>query len=37
MRLIFMPCHMAINWTITIPEVYPDISHTDERSVNKLF
>nr|DAZ53576.1 MAG TPA: hypothetical protein [Caudoviricetes sp.] len=20
-RLIFMPCHMALNWTTTLPEV----------------
>ena len=37
MRLIFMPCHKAINWTATQPEVYPAISHTAERAVNKIF
>nr|DAY89345.1 MAG TPA: hypothetical protein [Caudoviricetes sp.] len=36
-RLIFMPCHMALNWTTTMPEVYPAISHTAERAVNKIF
>lgn len=36
-RVIFMPCHMAINWTITQPEVHLAISHTAERAVNKRF
>jgi hypothetical protein len=37
MRLIFMPCHKAINWTATMPEVYQAISYTAERAVKKLF
>lgn len=37
MHLIFMPCHMAINWTATMPEVYRAISHTAESAVNKIF
>ena len=37
MRLIFMPCHMALNWTATVPGVYRAISHTAERAVNKIF
>lgn len=37
MRVIFMPCHMAINWTITVSAVYLTISRTAERAVNKIF
>lgn len=37
MRLIFMPCHMAQNWTATALGVYRAISHTAERAVNKRF
>lgn len=32
-----MPCHMALNWTATRPEVQPAISLTAERAVNKIF
>jgi len=32
-----MPCHMAINWTTTMPKVYRAISRTAERAVNKIF
>ena len=37
MRLLFMPCHTALNWTATMPAVYRAISHTAERAVNKIF
>lgn len=37
MRLIFMPCHMALNWTATAPGVHRAISHTAERAVYKNF
>lgn len=37
MCLIFMPCHMAINWTTTELAVYQAISLTVERTVNKIF
>lgn len=36
-RLIFMPCHTAVNWVFTGPGVYRAISHTAERAVNKIF
>lgn len=37
MRLIFVPCHKAINWINTQSVVYQTISHTAERAVNKIF